>query len=117
MKRWSAFAWYWQRISGLLLVIFTIGHYVTVHWSEAAGHEFSSSVARLSNPLWQFWYLGFVVLGLWHGVQGAYNILRDFKLPRAVLLGAMVVLIGAALYFAYLGFDTVLTVHEWKHHP
>jgi hypothetical protein len=43
--------------------------------------------------------------------------LRDFKLPRAVLLGAMVVLIGAALYFAYLGFDTVLTVHEWKHRP
>jgi succinate dehydrogenase hydrophobic anchor subunit len=116
-SRWSAYAWYWQRISGILLVIFTLGHYVTVHWTEAAGHSFQSSVERLANPLFQFWYLGFVVLGFYHGVQGLYNILRDYKLPRALLWGVMAVVIAAALYFTYLGFDTVLSVHTWKSAP
>ncbi|MCS6966455.1 MAG: hypothetical protein NZ473_06785 [Candidatus Kapabacteria bacterium] len=116
-SRWSSYGWYWQRISGLLLVVFTIGHYVTVHWTEAAGHSFESSIERLANPLFQFWYLGFVLLGFYHGVQGLYNIVRDFKLPRVLLVGIMGIVIIAALYFVYLGFDTVLTVHEWKHLP
>lgn len=113
-SRRSAFAWYFQRISGLLLVLFTLGHFFMVHWTEMSGHDFNRSVDRLSDPIFQFLYLGFIVLGMYHGVQGMWNILRDFKLPRPVYLGALVVLIGAALFFTYLGFDTVLSVHSWK---
>lgn len=115
LSKWSAYAWYWQRLSGLLLVVFTIGHYLTVHWTESAGHSFQSSVERLANPMFQFWYLGFLLLGFYHGVQGFYNILRDYKLPQWLLWGTVGLVAAAALYFVYLGFDTVVSVHVWKH--
>lgn len=113
----SALAWYWQRISGILLVVFAVGHYLMVHWTESSGHSFDVSVERLGNPIFVFLYIGFIVLGMYHGVQGVWNIIRDFKLPRPVYLVSVTVLLLAAAYFIYLGCDTILTVDTWKMRP
>ncbi len=117
LSKQSAFAWYFQRITGILLVVFAVGHYLMVHWNERAGHSFDISVDRLSSPIFVFLYLGFIVLGMYHGVQGLWNVIRDFNLPRPVYLTTMALLVLAALYFTYLGFDTVLTVDTWKLRP
>lgn len=113
----SAIAWYWQRISGVLLVVLAVGHYLMVHWNEKAGHSFDVSVERLSNPLFVVLYLGFIVIGMYHGVQGVWNIIRDFNLPKPVYALAVTVLLAATAFFVYLGFDTVLTVDTWKAIP
>lgn len=113
----SARAWYFQRITGILLVVFAVGHYVMVHWNESSGHSFDISVQRLSNPIFVFLYIGFIVLGMYHGVQGVWNIIRDFNLPRPLYVGALTVLIAAALFFTYLGFDTVFSVGTWSLRP
>lgn len=116
-SRWSSFAWYWQRISGVLLVVLAIGHYLTVHWTESSGHAFDSSVARLQNPIYVTLYLAFVVLGLWHGAQGTWNVIRDFKLPKPLYNVAVVALLGLTFYFIYVGFHTVLTIGTWSQLP
>lgn len=115
--KFHALSWYLQRITGILLVVLAVGHYLMVHWTEASGHTFQATVERLKNPVYVFLYLGFVVLGLYHGLQGIWNIIRDFKLPKPIYFASAVLLILLGVYFAYLGFDTILTFGTWMNKP
>ncbi len=112
-----ALSWYLQRITGVFLLIFALGHYFMVHWTESSGHTFDATVARLQNPIYVFLYLGFVLLGFYHGLQGIWNIIRDFKLPKAVYTLSAIVLFLLGAYFVYLGFDTVLSIDSWMNKP
>ena len=46
----GAFAWIMQRLSGLALIVLTLGHFFMVHSSAAAGHTWKSVSERLTHP-------------------------------------------------------------------
>ncbi|MDP6125244.1 MAG: hypothetical protein QGH20_05780 [Candidatus Latescibacteria bacterium] len=107
----GATAWLFQRLSGMVLVLLTIGHFVLMHMDTASGHTYTAVVSRLSGPFGVWYkagYFTFVVLGLYHGLNGIYNIIRDFKLSSGWNLTAISVLIITGIAFGAMGFTTIL---------
>jgi succinate dehydrogenase / fumarate reductase membrane anchor subunit len=57
-------------------------HVVTMH---LGGHEVLSFKAvrqRLQNDLWLIYYIVFLVVTLFHGLNGLYGVILDFDPPR-----------------------------------
>ncbi len=100
--------WLFQRITGIVLIVAMVGHYILMHYTPSSGHEFASTFERMQNPLWKIFYLTFVVIGLYHGLNGIWGIVRDFKMKRWISVTILGVLIIAGISFATLGFMNVL---------
>ncbi|HYM20838.1 MAG TPA: hypothetical protein VEW28_07535 [Candidatus Kapabacteria bacterium] len=102
-------AWMLQRITGISLVILTVGHYVLMHYNPKSGHDYGSTADRLSMPIFKGLYLAFITIGMYHGVQGIRNIVRDFKLKAKWSYTIFGVIMIAALIFVGIGWNTMLT--------
>ena len=106
----GAFAWYFQRVTGLVLFIQVLAHFYIAHKTWDAGHDYVTIIDRLSNPYMRAFYLVFVILGLYHGLNGLWSVIRDYNLSsglRGLIFGSVVV-IGVVLGF--LGILTMLTL-------
>ena len=113
-RKSGAGAWMWQRITGLALVILTVGHYIWMHYTPESGHNFDTTADRLANPVFRGMYIGFITIGMYHGVQGCWNVIRDFKFRPWItytLIGGLVI---AALVFLGIGYNTVLAFDPTK---
>lgn len=102
-------SWLFQRITGLVLAIAMVGHYILMHYTPTSGHEFASTFERMQNPLWKVFYLTFVVLGLYHGLNGIWSIVRDYKMKRWVSISILGIILIAGLSFGIFGFMNVLS--------
>ena len=101
--------WLLQRITGLVLIIAMVGHYILMHYAPSSGHEFISTFARMQNPWWKVFYLTFVVVGLYHGLNGVWGILRDFKMKRWFSITIFGIVVIAGIGFGVFGFMNVLS--------
>ncbi len=107
-------AWWMQRITGLALVVLTVGHYILMHYNPTSGHDYGETAARLASPWFKGVYLGFITIGMYHGLNGVWNIIRDFKMKSMwgqTLFGLLVV---AGLVFIAVGWNTILTFDPLK---
>lgn len=100
--------WLFQRITGIVLVVAMVGHYILMHYTPSSGHQFTSTFERMQNPLWKIFYLTFVVIGLYHGLNGIWGIVRDYKMKRWLSITILSILVIAGISFATLGFMNVL---------
>jgi succinate dehydrogenase / fumarate reductase membrane anchor subunit len=105
----GAFAWMMQRLSGLALIILTVGHYLMMHYKPASGHTWDAVASRLSDPIFVGLYAAFLILAMYHGVQGIWNIIRDFKLKPVVSMSIFGFLLVVSLIFLGIGLNTVFT--------
>ena len=105
----GAFAWLMQRLSGLALIILTVGHFLMVHYHPDAGHTWDASANRLTNPIFIGLYTAFLILAMYHGVQGMWNIIRDFRLKPAISITLYGILVVLALIFLGIGLNTLFT--------
>jgi succinate dehydrogenase / fumarate reductase membrane anchor subunit len=73
------YAWYFMRISGVVLILLVLGHLVIMHlifnvdridWEFVAG--------RYMNPLWRIYDLVMVILAVLHGSNGLRTVLDDY---------------------------------------
>lgn len=108
-RRSGAGPWFWQRITGLALVILTVGHYILMHYNPESGHEYGHTAARLSMPIYKALYLGFITIGMYHGLQGVYNVIRDFKFRPAIGLTLFGIIAVLGVVFVGMGWNTILT--------
>ncbi len=65
-----AFNWLFQRISGILIALILIIHLGAVHWG--------ASPVDLGSPFWKFFHLFFVLLLLYHILNGFWLIIEDY---------------------------------------
>lgn len=65
-----AFNWLFQRISGILIALILIIHLGAVHWGV--------SPVDLGSPFWKFFHLFFVLLLLYHILNGFWLIIEDY---------------------------------------
>ena len=107
---WNAINWYAQRVTGALLVALLIAHFWVEHFaSDALLHgdlTFEAIRSRISTPLWQTIDIAFLLVALYHGLNGVRNIVLDYS--RVGALGARVVtaaLILMGLVWAYWGIE------------
>ena len=109
-KTSGSFGWYFQRVTGVVLFIQVLAHFYIAHNTWDAGHDWSTIVARLGNPYMKTFYLVFVVLGLYHGLNGLWAVIRDYDLPsglRKLIFGAILTI---GIFIGVLGFITMLTL-------
>jgi len=101
-------SWFFQRVTGIVLAIVMIFHFFLMHTDPASGHTYQAVLDRLSHPFWKMFDLAFVILGLYHGVNGTIGIFRDFEMKPWLRMGIYGFLVVLAVYFGVLGFTTIL---------
>lgn len=111
-KASGSFAYYFQRISGGVLVILLFLHYFMMHSTAMGGHSHEETVKRLSQWEWQAFYLAFISLGLYHGLNGIWNIVQDYKLSSAVKMTIYIFLILFGLVFGAIAALTVINIPQ-----
>ncbi len=79
----NVIGWYLQRITGAALVILLVAHFWVEHFMsrELLRGELSyqAILARISNPLWQSIDIAFLIIALYHGLNGLRNIVLDYS--------------------------------------
>jgi succinate dehydrogenase / fumarate reductase, membrane anchor subunit len=84
--------WFFQRISGIALLVFLLGHFWVTHYSPGGEVTYQKVALRLVQPEWKFFNLTFLVLGLSHGLNGMWAISEDYitrEWLRMTLFGAV----------------------------
>ena len=99
------FAWYFFRVSGLLLVVLAGGHlFITHYLNVPSDTTFDFVSARWANPLWRTFDMLLLVMALWHGLLGMRTIVIDWVKSAGwrVVLTSLTWVVG--LLFTSLGF-------------
>lgn len=109
-KASGAFAYYFQRISGAVLVLLLFFHYFMMHSTKMGGHSHQETVERLSQWEWQMFYLSFIFLGMYHGLNGIWNICQDYNMSPRVRMTVYTVLLLIGIVFSIIGALTIITV-------
>ena len=106
----GSFSWVIQRVTGIVLVIVMIGHYILMHYNPQSGHTYDAVLARMQSNWYRVLDLTFVVLGMYHGLNGLWSIFRDYKLKPWQTITALSLLIIFGLAFTLWGIKTILDI-------
>lgn len=104
------YAWFFMRVSGILLLFLALGHLAIMHLInnvEAVNYEFVAR--RYATPLWRTYDMAMLWLALLHGVNGMRTIVDDYvraKSWRVVSLSALYIV---GFVFLLLGSLVILT--------
>jgi succinate dehydrogenase / fumarate reductase, membrane anchor subunit len=89
----NAIAWYFQRVTGGLLLVLLAAHFWVEHFMTApllrGDLTFQEVAARVSHPAWQAIDIGFLIVALAHGLNGLRNIILDYDRLGPIWRGVM----------------------------
>lgn len=74
----GAFSWFFQRISGIILVILLLFHFGIMHYIGSGETTYKTVMQRLANPLFKTLDITFLLLALYHGFNGLITIINDY---------------------------------------
>jgi len=86
--------WFFQRLTGILLVPIVLVHLFTMHRVHEHGLSFDTVVKLFANPYWKLLELAFLAVALYHALVGVHFIFQDYiKRPglRFTVFGLVVV--------------------------
>lgn len=106
----GSFNWVVQRITGIILVIVLISHYILMHFNPESGHTYDAVLARMQSNWYRVLDLTFVVLAMYHGLNGVWSIFRDYKLKPWQSITVISLLIIFGLAFTLWGIKTILDI-------
>jgi succinate dehydrogenase / fumarate reductase membrane anchor subunit len=78
------FAWFYQRVTGVILIPLLYIHYKVNHFSIAGGQggfgadTYAEVAAKLADPFWKAFDILFVAFALYHGMNGLWIITADY---------------------------------------
>lgn len=106
----GAFAWLFQRISGAVLLVLMIVHFMLIHFVTATGAavSYKDVAQRLSSPTIRFLELIFLSLLIYHGSNGVWMIVQDYvghNLWR-ILIFSVLLIFGLSLFL--IGANTLI---------
>jgi succinate dehydrogenase / fumarate reductase membrane anchor subunit len=103
------YAWLLQRITGVVLAVLLIAHFIVTHGlPHPSGVTYARIAPRLATPTWKVIDMLFLACALYHGLNGVWMVLQDYvdsEGMQTFLFGVLCVL-GAILFF--LGAITVI---------
>lgn len=109
-KNSGANSWMFQRITGIFLVVFAIGHYILMHYNLDSGHTYQAVLNRMQYSWYRILDLIFLSLGMYHGLNGLWGIFRDYKMQpwlKITLVSAIIVL---GLAFTAWGYVIIFSI-------
>ena len=106
----GSFGWVVQRITGIVLVVVMIGHYILMHFHPENGHTYEAVLARMQSNWYRVLDLTFIVLGMYHGLNGIWSIFRDYRLKQwqSITIFSFIIIFGLA--FTLWGIKTILDI-------
>ena len=112
VKSGGSFAWFFQRISGAILLLALLAHFWVLHFFAPHHGEitFDSVMMRLQHPVWKGIDLLFLIAAIYHGMNGVILVINDYlHHPRWRMLVVGVLWVGA-LWFLLIGAMTILSL-------
>jgi len=102
--------WYLQRITGAALLVLLIMHFWVEHFTaEVRTHGLTFDVIQrrfFGNPWFVAIDITFLIIALYHGLNGVRNIVFDFgRVTRPFRIGVTVALVVLGLVIAWWGID------------
>jgi succinate dehydrogenase hydrophobic anchor subunit len=114
----GALFWLLQRFSGLFLAVFLLTHVKVLHWDfnftkAASGMlDFGFVINRLHGSMpWLIFYFLFILSALFHGLNGLWAVVLDFRPSKTIQTTWLAVLWGIGILFAIWGFYTLRTFY------
>lgn len=106
----GAFNWFFQRISGAMLLLALLAHFWVIHFFPPAHGEitYESVMARLQHPAWKTTDLLFLFFGLYHGMNGVLMVVHDYIHKAGLRIVIISVLWIAAIWLLIMGSLTIL---------
>ncbi len=111
------YAWFFMRVSGILLVFLALGHFLVMHvlaeGVDRVNYDFVA--ARYATPFWRTYDLMMLVLALMHGTNGIRTLIDDYarsKGARIFWLSSLYVIFGFMLIVGSLVILTFQPVHS-----
>ena len=106
----GSFGWVVLRITGIVLVVVMIGHYILMHFHPENGHTYEAVLARMQSNWYRVLDLTFIVLGMYHGLNGIWSIFRDYRLKQwqSITIFSFIIIFGLA--FTLWGIKTILDI-------
>ena len=103
-------SWVFQRITGIILVVFAIGHYILMHFHPENGKTYAAVLARMQYPWYRLIDIVFVTFALYHGLNGIWGIFRDYNLKQWTKITILTVLITTGLAFIFWAYSIILSI-------
>lgn len=89
------------RLTGVLLSVLVLGHFVVTHFVTDVAHDDSAFVShRLSSALWVAWDAAMLAAALAHGATGVRIAVADYTSGRRRRAVSRVVFVASAFLFA-----------------
>ncbi|HTX02275.1 MAG TPA: succinate dehydrogenase, cytochrome b556 subunit [Candidatus Acidoferrales bacterium] len=104
-------AWWYLRVSGLLVVALVLGHLFVMHYANAPSSTTSSFVLiRWSNAFWRDFDWALLLLALTHGLVGMRNVIADAVPSRIGRRASEGILAILAAVFPAVGTLSIVSV-------
>lgn len=120
------FAWYFMRISGLILVFLALGHLFITHiLNNVENINYFFVANRWADPhtgvFWRLWDLTMINLAVFHGFNGLRQVLDEYitrparrVLTHTLIWTSMVALLVVGSYAILLFQKDAAYIEEWK---
>ena len=106
----DAFAWFFMRVSGLLLIIMALGHFFLMHLGYGIENiDYDLVAERWATPFWRTYDLIMLLLAILHGFNGVRNLVDDYIHSRGFRIITVTFLCLAGLVFLVIGSLVILT--------
>jgi len=108
----GALPWLNQRITGIVLTPILLTHLLTMHRYHKHGLAWNDVIALLNKPYWKVLEVSFLVLALYHAVNGGYSLAQDYVKKPGARLTIFGVLMLMALALLAFGLVTVFSIKQ-----
>ena len=102
-------SWLFQRISGILLLVFLAGHLWVTHYSPGGFVTFDKVSVRLFLPTWKVFDIFLLITALYHGLNGIWIILLDYVHKDWLRITLYGILMTTGFIFSILGGLTIIS--------
>jgi len=94
--------WFIQRVSAIFLLVGMIVHFWVLHYYLEKPLSFDKVIARLRSPEWVIFDLLLLAAVMYHGLNGIYAIMTDWKMSNSAkkTWGWILSIIGIATFCA-----------------
>ncbi len=108
-SRFELYAWLFMRVSGLVLILMAVFHFLYMHfYIQVDTINFEVIALRWQQPLWRVYDFVLLALGFTHGINGARVVLEDY-VPKRMLRAILTILFLLYIAFISLGAWIIVT--------
>jgi len=104
----GSWSWLFQRLSGAYVLVIVIIHFWFIHYGGLGEPTYQNVAARLTTPFWKTLDVSFLLLALYHGLNGIWAITQDWIKRDGWRMLIYAIIVVAALIFGVLGMITII---------